>query len=243
MAKTKFDIETLRTEAVKPLYAVAGATEVAYELARGYAAEAQKQAGERFNDVQSRVAKVERDPKALQNQALGVLNARIEELQKDAKDAQAKFEKRVEELQKDAKAYPARVQAQVEDALEDLVKAYAELTQRGEKLVAAVRKDGVKALTAVRTAPNKSSVARRQAAKKGAARKAPASKTAATKAPGNKSKPAAKKATSQGGAKGGATTARKTSTAKKAPAKKATTASSSTSGSTAGATSGSTASA
>ena len=38
VAKTKFDIETLRTEAVKPLYAVAGATEVAYELARGYAA-------------------------------------------------------------------------------------------------------------------------------------------------------------------------------------------------------------
>ena len=232
MAKTKFDIETLRTEAVKPLYAVAGATEVAYELARGYAAEAQKQATERFSDVQSRVAKVERDPKALQNQALSVLNARIEELQKEAKDAQAKFEKRVEELQKDAKAYPAKVQAQVEEALEDLVKAYAELTQRGEKLVAAVRKDGVKALTAVRTAPNKSSVARRQAAKKGAARKAPASKTAATKAPGNKSKPAAKKATAQGGA-------RKTTTAKKAPAKKTTTASSSTSGSTAGSTSGS----
>lgn len=238
VAKTKFDIETLRTEAVKPLYAVAGATEVAYELARGYAAEAQKQAAERFGDVQSRVAKVERDPKALQNQALSVLNARIEELQKEARDAQAKFENRVEELQKDAKAYPAKVQAQVEDALEDLVKAYAELTQRGEKLVAAVRKDGVKALTAVRTAPNKSTVARRQAAKKGAARKAPASKAAATKAAGNKSKPAAKKATSQGGA-------RKTSTAKKAPAKKATTASSSTGSSTSGtgSTSGSTASA
>jgi len=228
MAKTQFN---LKTEAVKPLYAVAGVTEVAYELARGYATEAQKQATERFSEVQSRVSKVERDPKALQNQAFGVLNARIEELQKDARDAQAKFEKRVEELQKDAKAYPARVQAQVEDALEDLTKTYVELAQRGEKLVAAVRKDGVKALTAVRTAPNKSSVARRQAAKKGAARKAPASKPAATKVAGNKSKPAAKKATAQGGAKGGAATARKTSTAKKAPAKK-TPASSSTASST-----------
>ncbi len=44
MAKTQFNVEQLKAEAVKPLYAVAGATEIAYEFARGYTAEAQKQA-------------------------------------------------------------------------------------------------------------------------------------------------------------------------------------------------------
>jgi hypothetical protein len=224
MAKTQFDI---KTEAVKPLYAVAGVTEAAYEFARGYAEEAQKTAVERFNDVQKRVSKIEREPKALQNQAVTLFNDRVDELQKDAKDAQAKFEARVAELQKDAKAFPAKVQAQIDEAIAELTKAYADLADRGEKFVAAVRKDGIKAVTAVRTAPNKSSVARRQAAKKGAARKNPASKPAAEKVAGNKPKPAAKKAVKQGGAQGGAATAKKTSTttttAKKAPAKKATT--------------------
>ena len=70
MAKTQFNVEQLKAEAVKPLYAVAGATEIAYELARGYTAEAQKQAQERLTGVQSRVSKIERDPKALQGQAV-----------------------------------------------------------------------------------------------------------------------------------------------------------------------------
>ena len=99
MAKTQSKIIT---ETVKPLYAVAGATEVAYEFARGYTIEAQKTAVERFNDVQKSVSKIEREPKALQNQALSAVNARVAELQKDAKDAQAKFEARVTELQKAA---------------------------------------------------------------------------------------------------------------------------------------------
>ena len=49
MAKTQFNVDQLKAEAVKPLYAVAGATEIAYEFARGYAAEAQKTAAERFS--------------------------------------------------------------------------------------------------------------------------------------------------------------------------------------------------
>ena len=68
------------TETVKPLYAVAGATEVAYEFARGYSIEAQKTATQRLNDVQTRVSKIEREPKALQNQAVSLVNARITEL-------------------------------------------------------------------------------------------------------------------------------------------------------------------
>src|ERR1700759_3562876 len=85
MARTQSTVDQLKAEAVKPLYAVAGATEVAYEFARGYATEAQKQAQERLADVQSRVGKIERDPKALQNQATSLVNTRVEQLQKEAK--------------------------------------------------------------------------------------------------------------------------------------------------------------
>ena len=77
--------------------------------ARGYAAEAQKTATERFSDVQKRVSKIEREPKAFQDQAVALFNERVDELQKDAKDAQSKFEARVAELQKDAKAFPAKL--------------------------------------------------------------------------------------------------------------------------------------
>jgi len=220
MAKTQFNVDQFKTEAVKPLYAVAGATELAYELARGYALEAQKTATERFSDVQDRVSKIEREPKALQNQAVSLVNARVDELTKDAKDAQNKFEARIAELQKDAKAFPAKFQGQFDEALAELTKTYESLADRGEKLVAAIRKDGVKAVTVVRNASKKSSVVRRQAAKKGAARTAPASAAAAEKAPGNGAKPAAKKA--------GATTTKKTA-AKKATSSSTTTATTSAS--------------
>ena len=151
--------------AVKPLYAVAGATEVAYELARGYAGNAQKSATESVNKAQDAVNKIEKDPKGLQNQALGLLNARVEELQKDAKEAQSRFEARVAELQKEARAFPKKVQTEIDDAVTELARTYADLVDRGEKLVAAVRKDGVKAVSTVRKAPNKSSVVRRERAK------------------------------------------------------------------------------
>src|SRR5687767_9833860 len=165
MAKNQSTIEQFKTEAVKPLYAVAGATEVAYEFARGYSIEAQKTATERLNDVQTRVSKIEREPKALQNQAVSILNARITELQKDAKDAQGKFEARVAELQKEARALPKKVQNEIDDTVTELARTYADLVDRGEKIVAAIRKDGVKAASAVRKAPNKSSVVRREKAK------------------------------------------------------------------------------
>ena len=87
MANTTVD--SIKTQAVKPLYAVAGATEVAYEFATGYASVAQKTAQERLNEVQKSVSKLERDPKALQNQAVSAFNARVDELTKDAKKAQS----------------------------------------------------------------------------------------------------------------------------------------------------------
>jgi hypothetical protein len=197
------------TETVKPLYAVAGATEVAYEFARGYTLEAQKTAAERFNDVQTRVSKIEREPKALQSQAVSAVNARVAELQKDAKDAQAKFEARVAELQKEARALPKKVQNEIDDTVTEFVKTYTELVDRGEKIIAAIRKDGVKAVTTVRKAPNKSSLVRRERAK-----------VAADK-PKNSSRPVKKSATKQPVAKKtpAKTTAKKASATKTAATK------------------------
>jgi hypothetical protein len=186
MAKTQFNVDQFKTEAVKPLYAVAGATELAVELARGYATEAQKATQERFTGVQARVAKVERpSAEALQAQA----RTRVEELKAEAKEAQARFEAAVAELQKDAKDFPAKFEARLNDALEELNETYAELAVRGEKFVAAIRKDGVKAVTSVKPA-------RRTTAKKAPAKKAPATKTTAKKTTAKKApaKKAAKKA-------------------------------------------------
>lgn len=204
MAKTQFD--TIKTEAVKPLYAVAGATELAYEFARGYADVAQKQATERLAEVQTRVNKLERDPKALQGQAVSAVNAQIEELQKDAKDAQSRFQARVTELQKQGRALPKKVQDEIDDTVTELAKTYAELVERGEQIVALIRKDGVKAVSAVRSAPNKSSVVRRERAK------------AAADNPSNSSRPVKKSATKKPVAK--KTPAK--NTAKKASAAKTT---------------------
>jgi predicted transcriptional regulator len=184
MAKTQFNVEQFKTEAVRPLFAVAGAAELAVDFARGYATEAQKSAQAGLDAVQARVSRVERDPKALQSQARTLVNARVEDLTKEAKDAQAKFEARIAELQKDAKEFPARFQGQVTEAVNELTSTYADLATRGEKFVAAIRKDGVKAVTAK---PVKKST------RKAAAKKAPATKATAKKAPAKK-KTAAKKA-------------------------------------------------
>jgi hypothetical protein len=189
MPKTQFNVEQFRTEAVKPLFAVAGATELAVDFARGYATEAQKSAQERLDAAQARVTKVDfRDTKALQTQAREAVTARVEELTKEAKDAQAKFEARVADLQKDAKDLPARVQKQLEDAVKELAETYADLAARGEKFVAAIRKDGVKAVTTkpAKKAPAKKAAAKKAPAKKAPAKKAAAKKTTAKKAPAKK---------------------------------------------------------
>jgi hypothetical protein len=197
MAKTQFNVDQFKTEAVKPLFAVAGATELAVELARGYATEAQKATQVRFADVQTRVSgvqarvsKVERpSAEALQAQA----RTRVEELRGEAKDAQARFEARVAELQKDAREFPARFEALLNEALEELTSTYADLATRGEKFVAAIRKDGVRAVTTVKPAVRKATKA--PATKRTTATKAPATKTTAKKATAKKTP--AKKATAK----------------------------------------------
>jgi hypothetical protein len=194
-------VETIKTQAVKPFYAVAGATELAYEFASGYATVAQKS-----------VSKIDRDPRALQNQAVSAVSSRVDDLTKDAKKAQARFEARIAELQKDAQALPGKVQSEIDDTVTDLVSTYTELVDRGEKLVAAIRKDGVKAVTAVRKAPARSSVVRRERSK------------AAADNPSNSSRPVKKSATKKPVAKKtpAKTAAKKTTAVKKTAAKKTT---------------------
>jgi hypothetical protein len=210
MANTTFTVDQIRTTAVKPFYAVAGATELAYELASGYASVAQKNAQERLTEVQKSVSKIDRDPKAFQTQAVALINARVDELTKDAKKAQSRFEARVTELQKDAQAFPGKLQTEIDDAVTELAQTYADLVDRGEKLVTAFRKDGVKAVAAVRKAPSRSSVVRRERAK------------AAADNPSNSSRPVKKSATKKATAKKtpAKKTAKKVSTAKKTAAKK-----------------------
>jgi len=63
-------------DATKPFYAAVGAGDLAVEKARAFATE-----------VQDKVANVDRDPKVLSERARTAVTARIEELQKDAKEA------------------------------------------------------------------------------------------------------------------------------------------------------------
>lgn len=125
MAKNQNVLEQFRTEAVKPLYAVAGVTDIAVEVARGYVSEAQQ----RYAHVQKRYDMGEFRPSALQSQAISLVTARVDELATEAKDAQAAIE-----------TLPAKVESYVNETLTEVEKTYAELTERGENLVLRIRR-------------------------------------------------------------------------------------------------------
>jgi prophage DNA circulation protein len=181
MAKAKFDI---KIEATRPLYAGVGVADAAVEVVREYVADVQKKFAEVQKDVQTRVADVQKsvttlelEPKALREQAVTVVNARVDALSKDAKARRAAIEARVAELQTEAKALPAKVQAAVTENVATVTDAYGDLAQRGEALVAKLRKQE----TAKAAAPTVK-VAATSAPKKTTAKKAPAKKAAAKKA-------------------------------------------------------------
>ena len=150
--KSQFNVETLKSEAVRPLYAAAGVTDLAVEKARGY-----------VSTAQTRVQSVDLEPKALQNKALELVNAGVDEFTKEAKARQSQLEKSVA----------------------DLSDTYGELAARGEKLVARIRKQQA---TKDAKAAGKSTVARSKATKttatsgaKKTASAAKATKTSASK--------------------------------------------------------------
>lgn len=198
MAKAKFDI---KTEASRPIYAGVGVTDLAVGFVRDYVADVQKKFVGVQKDVQARVNGFEVQPKALREQAVTVVNARVDALSKDAKARRAAIESRVAELQAEAKALPTKVQSVLNENVATVNETYVDLAKRGETLVERIRKQSSTKAT-VTSAKTTSA-------------KAKTTKTQATKATKTTAKKTAKKAT---------TTAKKTSTAPKSSAKATTTA-------------------
>ena len=171
MAKAKFDIKSIEIPAVaaKPIYAGVGATDLAVEYVREYVADVQKKFAEVQKDVQTRVAGVQKnvkdfdfEPKTLREQTVTVVNSRVSELRSDAR------------------ALPEKVQTLVNDNVATVTDRYGDLAQRGEKLVARLRKVET-------SAP----AAQKPAATKPAAKKSTAKKTAAKKSTAKKAEPEA----------------------------------------------------
>jgi hypothetical protein len=204
MAKAKFDI---KTEATKPFYAGVGVTDLAVGAVREYVADVQKKLAGVQKDVQKTVTGIELEPKALRDQAVTVVNARVDALSKDAKARRAAIEARVAELQAEAKAYPAKVQTVLNENVATATSAYDDLVKRGETLVSRIRKqEATKATKAsAKTTTSKAKTTSTQAKK---ATKSTAKKTASTA-----KKTAAKKAApAKSSAKATATAAQKTAT-------------------------------
>jgi hypothetical protein len=177
MAKAKFDIKDIKIDAT-PLYAGVGVIDAAVEVVREYVADVQTKLVDVQKDVQTRVADVQKsvttldfEPKALREQAVTVVNARVDALSKDAKARRLAVEARVAELQSEAKAFPAKVQAAVNDNVATVTDTYGDLAKRGEALVARIRKQ-----ESAKVAPKKTT------AKKATARKTTAKKATVKKA-------------------------------------------------------------
>lgn len=191
MAKAKFDI---KTEATRPLYAGVGVTDLAVGIVRDYVTDVQKKFAGVQKDVQTRIGGLDFEPKALRDQAVVVVSARVDALSKDAKARRAAIEARVGELQADAQAIPATVSG-----------TYAELAKRGETLVERIRKQQStqEAVSAAKTTSAKAKTTKTQAKK--------ASSTTAKKTAKKASTTAKKTSTApKSSAKATATAAKKT---------------------------------
>ena len=174
MAKAKFDI---KTEATRPIYAGVGVTDLAVERVREYVTDMQKRLAEVQKDVQARVNGIELEPEALRKQTVTFVNARVEAITKDAKARRAAIEARVEELQADAKEIPTRVQHLVDENVEFVNERYTDLVKRGETLVERIRRQQStkKTVTSAKTTSAKAKTTKTQATK---ATKTTAKKTA-----------------------------------------------------------------
>ena len=190
----------LKIDATRPLFAVVGAGDLAVEFARTYA-----------TDVQTRFAKVEIEPKALRDQARTVVIARVDELAKDAKEAQTKLEARVAGLQADAKTLPGKVESFTNETVAELNETYGDLAVRGRDLVNRIRKQQS---TQDAKAAGKSTVAKAKTTKTQATKSATASSTAAKKTAKTATATAKKTgATAKSSAKATGTSAAKTASA------------------------------
>ena len=131
MATAKFDIlsNPIATEAIKPVFASVGATDLAVEKVRDAVADVRKLVLDVQKDLVERVAGVQKD-----------INTVVADVRKaDAKKVRAAIEARVAELQGEAKTYPAKVQSLVDDNVANASETYADLVKRGETLVGRIR--------------------------------------------------------------------------------------------------------
>ena len=187
MAKAKFEI---KTEATRPIYAYVGVADLAVETVRESVTDVQK----RLNEVQSRVSDFDFEPKALRQQAVSLVNARVEALANQAQSRRVAIEARVAELQNRAEV------------------TYTQLVVRGETLVERIRKqDSTQAaVKSGKTTSAKAKTTRTQAGK-GASSTAKTAKSSAKRAATTTTNAAKKQSTRpKSSAKATATTARKT---------------------------------
>ena len=213
-SRTKFDI---RTEASKPLFATVGATDLAVEAVREFAADVHKRVTGYSADVQKSVTAIDIKPATLSSQARTAVTERVEALQKDAKARRTEVEKLVVDLQAEALAVPAKVQKALDENVSALGETYDDLVKRGESLVSRIRKQPA---TQAALKDAKTTVA-----------KAKATRTSATKAA--KSVSAEAKATATSTAKKATATAKKRTATTKSNAKATVTAAKKTAADTA----------
>lgn len=142
MAHNTGILDQVRNGAVKPLYAVAGATDIAVEAARSYVADAQRS-----------YAKGDLQPAVLQSRARALATERVDAAGELGKDAQA------------------RIEAYVTETIAEMEKGYDDLTKRGKQLVLRLRRQQATqdAVAAAETTVAKAKTTRTQTAKSASA--------------------------------------------------------------------------
>lgn len=204
----KFEIPTIElpAEAARPLYAGVGVTDVVVGYVRETVADLQKRFSGVQKDVQTRVSGFEFEPKAFREQAVVVVNARVDALTEDAKARRAAIEARVAELQKS-----------LDQGVTTVGATYADLAKRGEALVERIRNQqstrATKASASTTTAKAKTTKTQATKATKATAKKAsttakksstrPKSSAKATKTAAKKTATSAARATADAAAKVG----------------------------------------
>lgn len=213
----KFD---LKSEATRGLYAGAGVADLAVVAVKEYVAATTKRIEDVQKGVQHGVSKLA--PSALRDQAVTVVNTRVEAISQDARARRAAIEARVEELQ----ALPTTVQSRVNENLVDAGDTYVDLAKHGAAVVAKLRNSSEyqETLKEARTTTAKAKTATTQARKTGTSAKKAASDVTrdVKKSTGTAKRTVAKKsAPARSSAKATGTTATKTVAAAAKTAEKA----------------------
>lgn len=223
----KFD---LKSEATRGLYVYAGVADLAVVAVKEYVAATTRRIEDVQKGVQHGVSKLA--PSALRDQAVTVVNTRVEAISEDARARRAAIEARVDELQ----ALPTTVQSRVNKNLLNAGDTYVDLAKHGAAVVAKLRSTSEyqETVKEARTTTAKAKTATTQARKTGASAKKAATdvKKDVTKSTRTAKKTVAKKsAPARSSAKATGTTATKTVAAAAKTAEKAVDTAGSTTGS------------